>query len=92
MDEKRLSVFLERSSYRRRRARDASRVLPILCLFLFSIPGLWQVGTGEIVLSEALTFLFAVWCVAILIAAALSRFLSEPVVGDDASSDQQSGG
>ena len=93
MDEKRRSVFLERSSYRRRRARDASRLLPILSLFLFSIPGFWQTGVGgEIELSSALIFLFAVWCVAIAIAALLSRFLSEPVVGDADDSDRVAGG
>jgi len=93
VDEKRRSVFLERSSYRRRRARDASRLLPVLSLFLFSIPGFWQAGSGgEIKLSSALIFLFAVWCVAIAIATLLSRFLSEPVIGESGDPDSVAGG
>ncbi len=92
MDDKRLSSFLERSSYRRRRARDASRLLPVVCLFLFAYPGLWELGeTGGIVLSDALIFLFAVWLVAIAVAAVLSRLLGEPVVGDSDFSDMKSG-
>lgn len=52
------------------------------------MPGLWQAGKeGEIVLSNALIYLFAVWCIAIFVAAILSRHLSEPVVGDSDVSD-----
>ncbi|MDG2257377.1 MAG: hypothetical protein P8L68_02665 [Paracoccaceae bacterium] len=93
MDEKkRLPVFLERSSYRRRRARDASRVLPVLSLFLFAYPGLWALdGENGIVLSDALYFLFAVWCIAIIVAAILSRYLSEPVIGEHELSDLKAG-
>ena len=76
-------MFLERSSYRRRRARDASRLLPILGLVVFFVPGLWDGNDkGQILLSDAMLFLFLAWVVAIAIAAFLSRYLSEAVVGE----------
>ena len=84
MKEVKRSVFLEKSSYRKRRARDASRLLPLFGLCLFMLPGLWQGNEdGAIRLSSALIFLFFAWCVAIILAAFLSRFLSAPVVGDN---------
>lgn len=82
MKEPRRIVYLERSSYRRRRARDASRLLPFLFLVIFLVPGLWRAGEGEIVLSDALVFIFFAWIIAIAIAALLSRYLVGPI-GDD---------
>jgi len=50
---------------------------------VFFLPGLWDGNDdGKIVLSSAMVFLFVTWCIAIIIAAFLSRYLSEPVVGD----------
>ena len=83
MSKVRRAVFLERSSYRRRRARDASRLLPVLGLVVFFVPGLWDGNEeGKILLSDAMLFLFLAWIVAIAIAAFLSRYLSEAVVGE----------
>lgn len=88
MNAPRQTVYLERASYRRRRARDASRLLPIFFLLIFWIPGLWQTGDeGEIILSSALIFIFVAWWIAIGIAAFLSRYLSAPVVDEASESD-----
>lgn len=93
MSESRRSFFLERSSYRRRRARDASRLLPILGIVVFFLPGIWDGNEeGRILLSDAMVFLFVTWCAAIAIAAFLSRYLSEPVIGDIESSYENADG
>ncbi|MDG2339816.1 MAG: hypothetical protein P8L32_01290 [Paracoccaceae bacterium] len=87
------SMFFERASYRRRRARDASRLLPVIGLLVFFIPGLWgSADGGKIVLSQAMIFLFGAWWVAILVAAFLAKYLTEPVVEDTAPDDQSSNG
>ena len=92
MNEIRRLVFLERSSYRRRRTRDASRLLPILGLLIFFLPGLWDGNEeGKILLSGAMIFLFVAWCFLIGIAAFLSRYLSEPVVGETIYPEELSG-
>lgn len=74
--------YLERSSYRRRRARDAARLLPLLALVLFFIPGLWQASSkgNGVSTTDALIFLFSVWMIVIVIAAFLARYLKAPVV------------
>lgn len=72
------AVFLEPGSYRRRRARDASRLLPFLGLFLLLLPALWPAGTGGgVSLSRAMVFLFLVWGGLIGLAAFLSRRLDD---------------
>jgi len=78
----RRSIFLEKSSYRRRRSRDGSRLLPFLALFLFFVPGLWQLAPNSegVSTAQALTFLFAVWCVVIAITGFLTRYLTSPVI------------
>ena len=63
------AVFLERQSYRRRRLMDAARLLPLLGALLFAVPLLWpgpQIavvddGTGLVAMSDAITYVFAVW-------------------------------
>lgn len=84
------TVYLERASYRRRRARDASRLLPVAFLLVFWTPGLWQMGPdGQIVSSRALIFIFVAWCIAIGIAAFLSRYLTDPVIDPNAGKDAE---
>jgi hypothetical protein len=75
-------LFLARSSYRRRRLRDAARLLPVVGAFLVWLPMLW--GDGDIrVTASDLIYLFAVWCALVLGAAALS-----PRLGDDKEADR----
>jgi peptidoglycan/LPS O-acetylase OafA/YrhL len=68
-------LFLARRSYRRRRLRDAARLLPIVGLFLLLLPILWM-PDGRINLTAAdIIYFFVVWIGLILAAAAFSRGL-----------------
>ena len=64
-------LFLARAVYRRRRMRDAARLLPMVGLLLVLLPGLRQSGSA----SDAI-YLFVVWAVLIGGAAALAPGLS----------------
>ena len=72
-------VFLERRTYRRRRLRDAARLLPVLGILFLLVPLLWSSG-DEAPTSTASGFIyvFAVWLGLILVAGLLSRRLAEP--------------
>ena len=74
-------VFLDRSSYRRRRLRDAVRLLPVLGLALFLLPAL---GIGSERPTAQILGLFAGWGVLILLSAGLSRALvrRDPALAD----------
>jgi peptidoglycan/LPS O-acetylase OafA/YrhL len=68
-------LFLARASYRRRRLRDAARLLPIVGVFLLLLPTLW-VPDGKIHLTAAdIIYFFGVWLVLIILAAAFARGL-----------------
>ena len=70
-------VFLGRIPYRRRRLRDAARLLPVFGLFLLVLPLLWlPPGPALRPLSDDLVYLFAVWVGLILVAAAFAPGLS----------------
>ncbi|GAA4218409.1 hypothetical protein GGQ68_002461 [Sagittula marina] len=61
-DAQRHSAYeLERRSFRRRRMVDAACALPLLGLFLWWVPLLWQTGETDITMAEALIYIFAVW-------------------------------
>lgn len=68
-------MFLERRSYRMRRAMDAVRLWPVVGLALWMVPLLWGLpgdGQGDpMPMSAALRYLFGVWVVLILGALAL---------------------
>ena len=59
-------LFLERRRYRQRRLMDAVRVLPIFGVALWMIPLLWPARgaapNDEVTTSEALIYIFSVWC------------------------------
>lgn len=72
------AVFLERQSYRRRRLVDVARLLPLLGVILLLVPLLWPgsdenaVASGRaavLPMSEAISYIFAVWAILILAAA-----------------------
>ena len=68
--------FLERSSYRQRRMRDAARVLPIVAAVLMVLPLMWPRDTPDQSLtSSGILYLFGLWFVLILFAFSLSRVL-----------------
>ncbi|MBL4927268.1 hypothetical protein [Fuscibacter oryzae] len=76
-------LFLARASYRRRRLRDAARLLPVVGVFLLMLPLLWpQGGAGS-----AVIFVFVVWALLIGFAAVLAHGLDQPetpsAAGDD---------
>jgi len=68
--------FLERSSYRQRRMRDAARMLPILAIILMLLPLMWPREAAEQNLtSSGIIYLFGLWIVLIFLAFVLSRVL-----------------
>ncbi|WP_158965851.1 hypothetical protein [Chachezhania sediminis] len=87
MTERPPPVFLERRTYRRRRAIDAIRVLPIFGTGLFLLPLLWP-GAGHrgdadaMPMSDILIYIFAAWAVLILAIVALGR-LERGLAGDE---------
>lgn len=76
-------VFLERSTYRRRRMMDAARLLPVIGALLFLVPLLWQSGE-ESTTARGFTYVFVIWAVLIVAAGWLSRRLQLPE-GDEPS-------
>lgn len=76
----RAPLFLARAVYRKRRLRDAARLLPILGLFLLMLPALWA---GPAPGGRDWVYVFAVWAGLIGLAAALSPGLAEPESGKD---------
>jgi len=76
MPRKGTPLFLARRSYRRRRLMDAARLLPLLGAVLIGLPTLWHPGdTPEPDTARGLIYLFAVWALLVLAAAALARGL-----------------
>jgi hypothetical protein len=71
-------TFVNPGTYRRRRLRDAARLLPVVGAFLFLLPILWAPGVTERrdTAPDGI-YLFAIWAVLIVIAAALSRRLGD---------------
>lgn len=77
-------LFLERSSYRRRRMIDALRLLPLLGLLLWMLPLIWPVpgegqSEGAISTSAALRYLFAVWITMVIFGWLLWRRTAQTV-------------
>ena len=84
MADKKAPIFLARKSYQRRRLRDASRVLPVAGLVLFMIPLFWLQDTETTRgTADAMTFVFAVWFVLVVIAALLGKPTQESENGPD---------
>ena len=76
-------LFLARATYRRRRLRDAARLLPVVGVFLLAQPLLWpQGGAGPVVV-----FVFVVWALLIGLAALLSPGLDQPEAPPNATGD-----
>ena len=72
-------LFLARIPYRRRRLRDAARLLPVFGAFLMLLPMLWSpAGGGQRLLSSDVIWFFVTWALLVLVAAALAPGLSAP--------------
>jgi hypothetical protein len=68
-------LFLARASYRRRRLRDAARLLPILGAFLLLLPLLWAPDNKIRMTSGDMIYFFTVWLLLIVAAAVFGRGL-----------------
>ncbi|WP_145106223.1 hypothetical protein [Cereibacter sediminicola] len=92
MSRRRSPLFLARRSYRKRRLRDAARMLPVLGAFLFLLPILWEpAATDRRDTAPDGIYLFAIWALLILAAAVMARGLrAEP--REDGAGDEGAGG
>jgi hypothetical protein len=68
-------LFLARASYRRRRLRDAARLLPILGVFLLLLPLLWTPEGRISMTSGDMIYFFSVWLFLVGLAAAFAQGL-----------------
>lgn len=82
-------LFLERSSYRRRRLGDASRILPVLALVLVLVP-VWWVPEAVSLTGGALWF-FGLWVVLVSLTALLDHALHRWEQGRGTSDEDDEG-
>jgi len=68
-------LFLARASYRRRRLRDAARLLPIVGLGCLLLPLFLAPGAPDHLQARDVIYLFCVWFGMIVVAAVFSRGL-----------------
>ncbi|MFO1204043.1 MAG: hypothetical protein U1E58_15535 [Tabrizicola sp.] len=78
-------LFLARAPYRRRRLRDAARLLPVLGAFLLLLPLLWTPDSRMSLRSSDVIYFFSVWLVLIGLAAAFGPGLR----GGDGTDDEE---
>ncbi|WP_185968449.1 hypothetical protein [Paracoccus sp. M683] len=81
-------LFLERSSYRRRRLSDVARILPVLALVLILLPVWWV--PAVVSLTGGALWLFGLW--AGLIALTAGLFAAMGTADPSAQSAGQDGG
>ncbi|MCO4847987.1 MAG: hypothetical protein KC448_08455 [Yoonia sp.] len=73
------AAFVAKGTYRRRRMRDLARAVPVIGVVLLAIPLLWSDAALN---SGAIVYIFVVWVLLILLAAAISRAVSTDVATD----------
>lgn len=84
MKRQRAPLFLQRGSYRKRRLRDAARMLPILGALLVLLPVLWSPGeTAQADTAVDGIYLFAVWFGLVLVAALMAPGLAGESAEDE---------
>ncbi|MCU0902001.1 MAG: hypothetical protein MUC82_16165 [Cypionkella sp.] len=77
-------LFLRPASYRRRRQRDAARMLPFVGIFLMLLPLLWAPqDTSQRDTAPDGIYLFVIWALLIVCAMLISRALAAPGDADD---------
>jgi hypothetical protein len=76
-------LFLARAPYRRRRLRDAARLLPVFGLLMLLLPPLWSRDAGMSLRSGDVIYFFSVWLVLIGLAAAFAPGLRSGAKADD---------
>jgi hypothetical protein len=81
-------LFLARAPYRRRRLRDAARLLPVFGVALLILPLLWAGDVGDRLdrrlTSGEVIYFFMIWSLMIVVAAAFAPGLRS----GDASGDE----
>jgi hypothetical protein len=65
-------LFLARAPYRRRRLRDAARLLPVFGALLLILPLLWPTADAARLTSGDVIYFFVLWVLMILAAAAVA--------------------
>jgi peptidoglycan/LPS O-acetylase OafA/YrhL len=78
-------LFLARAPYRRRRLRDAARLLPVVGAFLLLLPLLWAPDSTMSLTSGDVIYFFLVWLGLIGLAAAFAPGLR----GGDGADDEE---
>lgn len=78
-------LFLARAPYRRRRLRDAARLLPVVGVFLLLLPLLWAQTSRMSLTSGDVIYFFLVWLALIGLAAAFAPGLRS---GDGADEEE----
>jgi hypothetical protein len=78
-------LFLARAPYRRRRLRDAARLLPVVGGLLLLLPLLWTPEAEVRLSSGDVVYFFAVWLILIGLAAAFAPGLRS---GDGAEEEE----
>lgn len=74
--------FLERDTYRYRRAVDAARLLPVLGVMLWLIPAVWsQSPDAQTPLSQAMLYIFLVWLGLIVLCAIVASRIAKRSFG-----------
>lgn len=77
MKRPRRPLFLARIPYRRRRLRDAARLLPVFGAFLLILPVMWSTaGEGLRITSGDVVYFFLIWLLLIAVAAGFAPGLS----------------
>jgi hypothetical protein len=79
------ALFLARAPYRRRRLRDAARLLPVLGLVLLLLPLLWAPDAQMALSARDVVYFFAVWLFLIALAAGFAPGLR----GGDGTDDEE---
>lgn len=79
----RAPLFLARTVYRKRRLRDAARLLPLLGFFLLLVPLLWDTTPGRGA-GQTVVYIFGVWAGLIGLAAYLAPGLARPEADEQA--------
>ena len=83
MAEEQSSLVLERTSFRRRRVRDAATLIPFFGVVLLCLPAMWETESRT---APAMVYVFTVWALLILVMAVIARRVK--VLGADEGSDE----
>jgi hypothetical protein len=87
MKRPRRPLFLAPRPYRRRRLRDAARLLPVFGGFLVIVPVLWSPPAEGARRLSGDVYFFAIWLLLVAAAAAFARGLSRQAGGKDEDED-----